>query len=189
MPFLDRFWWLRLLLGGLLLIAALLFALWYLIAAAPVDLRFGEFGGSNAILATEITLILGYAAFASLWRAQQARMRRARRLEAMTGSRYAVPLARSATNSADADESGAPPWQYSFPTSSVVLYLVGGAFFVFAYGFFLTILFRNLQLLLTLDGPLTLFNVKSQTPAPGLLAVVPFLMMVLAPVALAPASL
>jgi hypothetical protein len=74
MPFLDRFWWPRLLLGGVLLIAALLLALWYLIAAAPVNLRFGEFGVSNAILAAEIMLILVYVAFVSRSRAQQARV-------------------------------------------------------------------------------------------------------------------
>ncbi len=77
MPFLDRFWWLRLLLGGTLLIAALLFALWYLIAAAPVDLRFGEFGVSNAILAAEITVILVYAAFVFLSRDRRGLVERA----------------------------------------------------------------------------------------------------------------
>jgi hypothetical protein len=106
----------------------------------------------------------------------------------MVGNREALPPACPVADHPNADESDVPPWQYSFPTSSVVFKLVGGAFFVFAYGFFLTILFRNLQLLLTLDGPLTLFNTKSQIPAPGLLAVVPFLMISLAPVALAPAS-
>jgi hypothetical protein len=141
MPFLDRFWWLRLLLGGLLLIAGLLFTLWYLIAAAPVDLRFGEFDVSNAILAAEIMLILVYAAFVFISRAQQARSRRARRLDAMAGNREALPLACPVADHPNADESDAPPWQYSFPTSSVVFKLVGGAFFVFAYGFFLTILF------------------------------------------------
>jgi hypothetical protein len=186
MPFLDRYWWLRVLLGGALLIAALLFALWYHLAAAPVDLRFGQFGVSNAILAAETILIFVYAAFISLWRSQQARTCRARRLEAMAGDREAVPLARSATDLVKEEDSGAPPWQFSFPTSSVVWTVAGRAFFLLAYGSILTLLFRNLQLLLTLDGPLTLFYAKSQTPAPGLLAVVPFLVMLLAPVA--PAS-
>jgi hypothetical protein len=69
MPFLDRFWWLRLLLGGMLLSAALLVAFWYLTAIAPIDLGYGPFGVANAILAAETILILIYAGLMYLWRA------------------------------------------------------------------------------------------------------------------------
>jgi hypothetical protein len=188
MPFLDRFWWLRLMLGGVLLIAALLFTLWYVIAIALVDLRFGQFGVSNSILAAEIIVILVYAAFVFLSRAQQARLRRALRLDAMAGHREAVPLARPKEPFPGATER-TPPWQFSFPTSSSLSTVLGGGFFIFAYGFFLTLLFKYLQLLVSLDGPLTLYNAKSDLPAPGFLPIVPFVVMLLAPVFFSEGSL
>jgi hypothetical protein len=144
MPVLDRFWWLRLLLGGMLLIAALLFALRYLNAIAPIDLGYGPFGVANAILAAETILILIYAGLVYLWRARRARNRRARRLAALAGNRDAIPLARQASETSAPPGRETLPWQATYPNPDVFFSLFFRAimliFFLGAAGFLVPIL-------------------------------------------------
>jgi hypothetical protein len=172
MPFLDRYWWLRLPLGGALLGAAPLFALWYLNTVAPIDLGYGPFGVANAILAAETTLILLYAGLVYLWRALRARNRRARRLDALAGNRDAIPLARQASETSAPPDRVTLPWQVAYPTPDkfisfffraiILVFLICGA------GFLVPLLIRYAQSLVSLNGPLILFGANSPRSAPGL---------------------
>ena len=175
MPFLDRFWWLRLLLGGVLLIAAPLFALWYLDVIAPIDLGHGPFGVANAILAAETVLILVYAGFVFLWRALRAGNRRVRRLDALTGNRDAIPLARQAQETSAPPDSATLPWQVTYPASDMFFSLFFRAimliFLLCLAGFLVSFVVKYTQSLVSLNGPLILFGAKSPTTAPGLFPV------------------
>jgi hypothetical protein len=175
MPFLDRFWWLRLSLGGMLLIAGLLFTLWYVVGVAPVDLRFGQFGVANAILAAETILILIYAGLVYLWRALRARNRRARRLAALAGNREAIPLARHAEEIGSAPDREALPWQVTYPTPDMFFSFFFRAimliFCLCAAGLFLPFVIRYAQSLISLSGPLILFGANSTITGPGLVLV------------------
>jgi hypothetical protein len=172
MPFLDRFWWLRLLLGGALLVTSLLFALWYLNDIAPIDLGYGPFGFANAILAAETILILIYAGLVYLWRALRARSWRARRLDALAGNRDAIPLARQAPETSASPDRETLPWQVTYPTPdlffSMFIRVIMLTLFLSFAGFLVPLLIRYAQSLISLNGPLILFGANSQPTAPGM---------------------